>query len=222
MPNGAPVPEPTFRLVPTQFPPLGAFDDVSTPDDLLAVMQLEGWTNDRLVEARLNRLPRSQWVFGRPNASIVMAAFLHGAHNGNRFSGPEINAWYASLSQKTAIAEVAHHLRRHTINEGRPSGKMTFRSYAARLDGDAYIDIRGQKINRPDLYDRRSFDQSQAFGEQQRSAGHDGIIYDSLRHTTGANAVCYIPIKILDVVQQDHYEIQVYAATGRKPIVVRL
>lgn len=222
MPDGVPVDGPTYRLIPSQFPPIAAFDDVSSPDDLQAVMELEGWSNERLVEARLNRLPRSQWVYGQPNASIIMAAFLHGAPNGNRFSGPELNAWYASLSQKTAIAEVAHHLRRQTVNEGRPGGKMTFRSYGARLEGDDYFDIRGQQTNRPDLYNRRSFDQSQEFGKQRRLARHDGIIYDSLRHSAGVNVVCFVPTKILDVVQQDHFEVQVYADAGRKPIVVRL
>jgi len=222
MPDGVTVDEPTCRLIPSQFPPVGAFDDVSSPDDLQAVMELEGWTNERLVEARLNRLPRSQWVFGRPNASIVMAAFLHGAPNGNRFSGPALNAWYASLSLKTAIAEVAHHLRRQTVNEGQRSGKMTFRSYGARLEGDGYFDIRDQQANKPDIYNRRSFEQSQVFGEQQRSAGYDGVIYDSLRHSTGVNVVCFVPTRIIDVVQQDHFEVQVHADSGRKPIVIRL
>jgi hypothetical protein len=222
MPDGVAIAQPTFRLIPSQYPPVGAFDDVSSPDDLAAVMELEGWTNDRLVEVRLNRLPRAQWVYGRPNASIIMAAFLHGAPDGNRFSGPDLNAWYASLALKTAIAEVANHLRRQMINEGRQSDKMTFRSYGARLHGDNYIDIRGSQADRPDLYDRRSFAASQPFGGAQRAAGRDGIIYDSLRHAGGANIVCFVPTHVLDVTQQEHFEIQVYADPKRKPIVIRL
>ena len=222
MADGVPVHGPSYRLVPSRFPPIGAFDDVGSPDDLAAVMELEGWTNDRLVEARLNRLPRSQWVHGRPNASIVMAAFLHGAPEGNRFSGPELNAWYASLAERTAIAEVAHHLRRQTINEGRQSGRMTFRSYGARLDGADYADIRGRQTERPDLYDRRSFVRSQVFGERQRQGGRDGIIYDSLRHAAGVNVVCFVPTKVREVAQRDHFEIQVHADRNRRPIAIRL
>lgn len=222
MPDGVAITQPTFRLIPSQYPPIGAFDDVSSPEDLAAVMELEGWTNDRLVQVRLNRLPRAQWVYGRSNASIVMAAFLHGAPGGNRFTGPDLNAWYAGLTLKTAIAEVAHHLRRQTINEGRQSDKMTFRSYGARLDGHDYIDIRGRQAVRPDLYDRRSFVGSQTFGEVQRAAGRDGIIYDSLRHTGGVNAVCFVPTRVLDVAQEDHFEIHVHADPERKPIVIRL
>ena len=222
MPDGVSFRDPTFRLIPSRFPPVGAFDNVSSPGDLAAVMELAEWTNDRLVHARLNRLPRRQWVFGRANASIVMAAFLHAPPDGNRFSGRDLNAWYASLSQKTAIAEVAHHLRRQMIDEGRQSAKMTFRSYGARLDGEDTIDIRGRQSDRADLYDRRSFDQSQIFGEEQRAAGRDGIVYDSLRHSGGINVVCFFPAKVLDVEQQDHFEVQVFADANRKPLSIRL
>ena len=53
------VADPTFRLViPSRFPPIGAFETVSSADDLEAVMELEGWTNDRLVKERLARLSR--------------------------------------------------------------------------------------------------------------------------------------------------------------------
>ena len=73
----APAPRPAHRLIPSQFPPIGLFDTVATPADLAAVMDLAGWTNDRLVADRIARLPRDEWVYGRPNASIVMASFLH-------------------------------------------------------------------------------------------------------------------------------------------------
>jgi hypothetical protein len=41
-------------------------------------MELEGWTNDRLVPERLARLNKTEWAYGIPNASVVMASFLHG------------------------------------------------------------------------------------------------------------------------------------------------
>ena len=213
---------PSYRLVPSRFPPIDAFEGVASAEDLEAVMELEGWTNDRLVETRAARLPRRQWVFGRNNASVVMAAFLHGAPGGNRFTGPDLNAWYAGLSEKTAIAEVAHHLRRQALYEGRQQDRMTFRCYGARVTGANYRDIRGQQAERPDLYDRRSYDRSQIFGEAERAAGRDGLLYDSLRHAGGENVVCFDPTKILDVVQSDHFEVQVHVDPNRKTIAVRL
>jgi hypothetical protein len=91
-----PSPQPGHRLIPSQFLPIGLFDTVSTAADLSAVMELVGWTNDRLVADRIDRLPQSEWVYGTPNASIVMAAFLHVAPGGMRFNGPELGAWYAA------------------------------------------------------------------------------------------------------------------------------
>jgi hypothetical protein len=78
-------------------------------------MDLVGWTNDRLVVGRIARLPQSEWVYGVPNASIVMAAFLHFAPGGMRFNGPDLGAWYAADDIRTAAAEVGHHLRRETV-----------------------------------------------------------------------------------------------------------
>ncbi len=128
----APAPDPTFRLIPSRFPPIGLFDTVATAADLAAVMDLEGWTNDRLVAERVARLPRDEWVFGRPNASVVMAAFLHVAPGGMRFNGPDLGAWYAAASLTTAVVEVGHHLRREAVATAKSSLSRQYRTYTAR------------------------------------------------------------------------------------------
>lgn len=38
----------THRLIATRFPSHGIFDEISRPDDLSAIFDLESWTNDRL------------------------------------------------------------------------------------------------------------------------------------------------------------------------------
>lgn len=164
------IPEPTRRLIPSQYPPISAFDSVTQPDDLEAVMELEGWTNDRLVQERVARLPRDQWVYGVANASVVMAAFLHAAPAGGRFNSGELGAWYGAWTLKTALAEVAHHLRREAVYRRRPEMRLTYRLYTARLVGD-FLDIRGQGTARPDLYAPGDYRSSQAFGEAVRRAG---------------------------------------------------
>ena len=78
---------------------MSAFEAVGKAEDLAAVMELEGWTNDRLVAHRLRRLDPAEWVFGRSNASVVMAAFLHGGVEGSRFASPDLGAWYAAGSK---------------------------------------------------------------------------------------------------------------------------
>ena len=209
----------TFRLIPSRFPSINAFETISSADDLDAVFELEGWTNDRLVKERLARLPRNEWVYGpdSPNASIVMASFLHAAPTGMRFNGPELGAWYASEAINTAIIEVSHHLRREAHHSGVPEMRgHQYRTYSATLDG-AYEDIRGLQATRPALYAAGDYSASQPFGEDIRRTG-DGIVYDSVRHVGGVNVVAYRPRKIGNVTQRDHYELTV-PLVGR--IVVR-
>lgn len=206
----APAPQPSFRLIPSQFPPIGLFDTVSRAADLEAVMELAGWTNDRLVAERLGRLPRAEWAFGRANSSIVMAAFLHAAPDGGRFSGPDLGAWYGADTVETGVAEIAHHLRREAFARRVRTAKRRFRVYVSRIEG-RFVDLCGEDA--PELYDRRSYAASQAFGERQRAAGEDGVVYDSLRFAGGVAVCAFRPSKVLDVVQAQHLEVSVATDT---------
>jgi RES domain len=197
---------PTYRLIPSRYPPLSAFDSVTSADDLEAVMELEGWTNDRLVLERVSRLNKADWVYGVPNASVIMASFLHGGLQGLRFTSADLNGWYASLARRTAIAEVAHHLRREAVNMRVPSLTLQYRTYTAKLVG-AYQDIRGMATTRPELYRPDDYTASQVFGESIRASGGDGVVYDSIRHAGGANVVALRPRNVGDVVMGTHYEI---------------
>ncbi|WP_134494753.1 RES family NAD+ phosphorylase [Microvirga pakistanensis] len=216
----AAAPYPTYRLIPSRFPPIGLFDTVATAADLAAVMDLVGWTNDRLVASRIARLPHQEWVYGRPNASIVMAAFLHVSPAGMRFNSPELGAWYAAAEIETAAAEVGHHLRREALARNVSEMVRTYRSYSARLDG-LYRDIRGQQSQLADIYASDRYDASQRLGEAVRASRRDGIVYDSLRRRGGINIVAYRPTMVLDVVQADHFEIRV-SAVGRRIDVRKL
>lgn len=209
----AAAPQPAHRLIPSQFPPIGLFDTVTRAADLEAVMELAGWTNDRLVAERLGRLPPEQWVFGRPNASIVMAAFLHAPVNGARFSGPDLGAWYAAARIETAIAEVGHQLRREAFARQLPAASRRYRAYGCRLLG-RHHDIRG--LNDPALYSPTSYAAGQDFGEALRAAGADGVIYDSLHHQGGVAICAYRPSQVTEVVQGAHLDI---AVTVESPVI---
>ena len=203
-------PKPSHRLIPSRYPPIGLFDTVATTADVEAVMELAGWTNDRLVPERLHRLPESEWVHGRANSSIVLAAFLHVAPAGSRFNGPELGAWYASADVRTAAVEVAHHLRREAVARHVPELGRIYRSYTARLNGK-FRDVRGEA----ELHDPQSYEASQAFGEAERKVGSDGIVFDSVRLRGGINVAAFRPSKILDVVQAEHFELTVRADERR-------
>lgn len=211
-------PQPTYRLVPSRFPPIGLFDTVATAADAEAVMELAGWTNDRLVAERIDRLPREQWVYGRPNSSIVMAAFLHVAPGGMRFNGPDLGAWYASAEIATAVAEVGHHLRREAVARRMPAMRRIYRNYSAALLGD-YVDIRGRTADLTGLLAPDSYTAGQMFAEPLRREGHSGILYGSVRRRDGSNVTVWKPVNVTDVVQAEHFEISV--RTGERRIEVR-
>jgi hypothetical protein len=207
----APAPEPTYRLVPSKFPPIGLIDTVATAADMEVVLDLVGWTNDRLVAERASLLPRSEGVFGRPNSSVVMAAFLHVAPGGMRFNNNDVGAWYAAAETVTAIAEVAHHLRREAVATGLPTMSRTYRCYLADLAG-TYVDLRERGTEMPEIFATDSYAESQRFGETVRATDNAGILYASVRRTGGLNIVGYRPSLILNVRQGDHFEITVQAA----------
>jgi hypothetical protein len=209
-----PAPRPAHRLIPSQFPPIGLFDTVATAADLAAVMDLVGWTNDRLVGYRIARLPQAEWVYGVPNASIVMAAFLHVPPGGMRFNGSELGAWYAADDIRTAAAEVGHHLRRETVARNVATMIRTYRAYGATLLGD-YRDIRGQQAALADVYASERYDVAQKFGDEVRMSGGAGLLYHSLRRLNGTNVVAYRPRNVTNIVQTDHFEITVTAASRK-------
>ncbi|PKQ10582.1 MAG: hypothetical protein CVT70_18920 [Alphaproteobacteria bacterium HGW-Alphaproteobacteria-1] len=194
-------------MIPSRFPPIDAFETVMRPDDLAPVLELEGWTNDRLVAPRLRRLAKSEWVYGRANASVVMAAFLHGAPQGTRFAGPDLGAWYAASALETSVLEVVNGIRREIALSALQQKTEELREYTARLEG-AFVDIRG---TRPDLHDPdpASYPTSQVFGRAVRASRHAGIAYDSVRHVGGVNWVSYRPDQVRDVLQARHFRVVV-------------
>jgi hypothetical protein len=214
----APAPQPTHRLIPSRFLPIGLFDTVATAADLAAVMELAGWTNDGLVAERIARLPQAEWVYRRPNARIVMAAFLHVGPGGGRFNGVDLGAWYASAAPVTAAVEVAHHMRREAVARGVASMQRQFRQYSARAIG-AYLDIRGGQGVLAAVYAPDSYAAGQVLGEQIRASGQAGILYDSVRHVGGVNVVVHRPRNVVEVAQADHFEVRV--AAGNRRIEVR-
>ena len=53
------------RLVASRYPTVGLFDRVAAPDDVDAVIELEGRTNDRITSELgiLSAVPREEWVW---------------------------------------------------------------------------------------------------------------------------------------------------------------
>ncbi len=97
----------THRLIPSRYPSVGILDAVASAEDLEAVFELEGWTNDRISAelGLLHNVARAEGVVGRPLATVVMASFCHPRPTGGRFNDARRGAWYAAFALRTAHAE---------------------------------------------------------------------------------------------------------------------
>ena len=74
------------------------------------------------------------------------------------------------------LPRLVNHLRRETIARSIATMTRTYRAYAATLLGD-YLDIRGQKSRRSDVYASDRYDASQKLGVEVRAGGSAGLLY---------------------------------------------
>src|SRR5262249_11869528 len=148
-------------------PVAGILDRVANPDDLPFVVELESWTNDRISTELgiLHRIPRDEWVTGRPMSSVIMAAFCHPRIGGGRFNGEDRGAWYAGHDIETAHAEVVYHRGRELAEAGVTETRLEMRLYLADFRAE-FHDIRARTRANAPLHDADSYTASQAFARE--------------------------------------------------------
>jgi RES domain len=197
----------TCRLIPTRYPSVGPFDRVATAADVDAMIELEGWTNDRLSNelGLLHAVPKTEWVFNRPHASVVMAAFCHPRPTGARFTDSRRGAWYCSRTPATALAESAYHRTNELREVGHFDTRMQMRLYHADFSA-SFHDIRAENRSFAAFYQPDDYSQSQAFGRELFDAGSNGLVYRSVRHERGECVACFRPRLVLNVRVAAHYE----------------
>jgi len=193
----------THRLIPARYTDrdesvLGCLTD--DPDELNALFELEGATNDRLVgeAGLLPGITVRELVFGLSYSHIVNAAFTHANPFGSRFNGPERGAWYAAFARKTSELEMAYHKSRE-LQEVHWQEKETFSyvDFLADFRG-AFHDIRGDARFRSCL-DASSYKASQRLAGELLERGSAGVVYPSVRHEGGTCIVCFRPALVNNV-----------------------
>ena len=193
----------THRLIPSRY---GDRDEsvltrlTDDPDDLNALFELEGATNDRLLgEAGfLPGISVRELVFGLSYSHIVNAAFTHTRPLGNRFNGPERGAWYAAFSRQTSEMEVAYHKSKE-LQEIRWQQEETFIyvDFLADFRGK-FHDIRDDRAF-VDCLDQGSYTASQQLARELLEAGSGGVVYPSVRHKAGTCIACFRPALVNNV-----------------------
>ena len=196
----------THRLIPSRYPATGLLDTITSPADLDAIVELEGWTNDRLRAelGMIELIPQSDWVVGTPNASVIMAAFCHPSKDGCRFTDHALGAWYAAFSLATAHAEAAYHRRREFEEVGRTPMPVQMREYRAAFDA-RFHDVRPAR-RFPQLHRPGNYRASQRLAARLRRSGSHGMVYESVRHPGNDCLVAFRPKLVLRVRQGHHFE----------------
>jgi len=195
---------PSYRLVPSRFPPVGLFDRVARPEDLEFVLAAEQLTNDRLRDevGELSLVAPDERVSG-PGTTPIMAAFTHLNPEGSRFSDGTYGVYYAAREMATAAAESAHHREIFLARTSEAPGEIDMRSYLADIRADL-VELRRYGRRKPDLMHPASYAASQAFARAQRAKGAGGIVYDSVRHAGGQCVAIFRPKLVAPCKQGPH------------------
>ena len=179
-------------------------------DDLALLAQIEGATSSRLIAQERGRggLTAEELVHGVPHAVFINASFAYAKpREPNRFNPAERGAWYAALAVETCIAEVGFHLTKALADAGDFNAVVDYGEMLASMAG-VFGDLR-------QLPDHPSLDPNPAIGypagnavaAAARAAGHNGIIYPSVRHASGTCVVALWPNVVQSVVQGAMYRL---------------
>ena len=174
--------ERAHRLVPSHFPPINLFESVADPEDLDIIFEIEGLTNDRLMDdvGDLRRVPASERISGS-GSTPVMAAFTHVGY-ASRFTDGRDGVYYAGNSLDVAIAETRYHRERFLSATQEPDTEITMREYISMIQLPL-LDIRGDQYVA--LHHPTDYSAAQRFAHDQRKAGVKGLLYSSVRCAGG-------------------------------------
>lgn len=206
----------TYRIIPSLYPTISIFEDVTSPEDLENVLALEAATNPRLlVEAGELSLVRLEDRITGEGTTPIMAAFTH--TKPSRFSDGTYGVYYAAHDQDTAIAETAFHRARFIADAGLKSEIVDMRVYRASVAG-SFDDIR-TKGPHSKLYDpnvaRWAYAQQYARNLYERNHV-DGIAFRSVRRPQGECLAVFRPhcVSKCEIVRHLEYRFEDGQFTG--------
>lgn len=195
--------KPSYRIIPSRFPPVGLFDRVADPADLEAVYLVQNLTNPRIRQeiGEISLVPREERLSG-PGSTPIMAAFTHLNPSGSRFSDGSYGVFYAGVDLDTAIAETRYHRERFMAATEQPSMQIDMRVYLTDVDGELH-DIRGHK-NLTEVYDPNDYTAGRALGRALKEVNSSGIVYDSVRWRDGECVGIFRPLVLSNCRQGAH------------------
>lgn len=179
-------------------------------NELAILAEIEGATSGRLIaqERGYGGLPAEELVHGVPHAKFINASFAYAKpREPMRFNPAERGAWYAALIVQTCIAEVGYHLTKALEDAGDLNAVVEYGEMLASMAG-VFVDLTkrpGHASLDPDP--RRGYPAGNALAAASRAAGHNGIIYPSVRHFGGICIAALWPNAVQSVVQGAMYRL---------------
>ena len=165
-----------------------------------ALAEIEGGTNARLMAqaARSSIFPS-----GRPHANFVNAAFAYWRpRERNRFNDAGFGAWYAAFEKQTAVVEVICHISRELERIRHWNAAVEWSEMWASFAG-SYVDLRSvdppPDCLHPDV--EVGYPPGNTLARETRDAGHNGIVYRSVRDPGGTCLVALWPHAVQSVTQ---------------------
>ena len=208
----------THRLIPTKYSGESIPQTLSLPPKVLAdLSELDAATNERTIAegGGKSAIGPGELLYGVPEASIVNAAFSYHGPHGGRFHSPLRGAWYAGVELETSVAEVAFH-RRRFLEDARLTGQYAFeyRDFLADFSGQFhYLDsYELQACLQPNPIPQ-CYGASQALANALLYAGSNGIVYPSVRQSSGTCIACFRPALVFNPRRGQEYRITVGAGT---------
>jgi RES domain-containing protein len=173
-------------------------------DELALLAEIEGATSGRLIaeERGLGALTAAELVHGVPHAKFINASFAYAKpRQPMRFNPADRGAWYAALAVETCIREVGHHLTKALADAGDFNAVVEYGEMHASMSG-VFVDLRGHPKHdclNPDP--RVGYPAGNTVAAAARGAGHNGIIYPSVRHPGGTCLAALWPNVVQSVAQ---------------------
>jgi RES domain-containing protein len=179
-------------------------------DELALLSEIEGATSGRLIaeERGSGGLSAAELVHGVPHAKFINASFAYAKpREPMRFNPADRGAWYSALDVETCIAEVGHHLTNALADANDFNTVVEYSEMLASMAG-VFVDLR-QVPDHPSLDPDPAlgYPAGNAIAAVARAAGHNGIIYPSVRHAGEPCVAALWPNVVQSVVQGAMYRL---------------
>lgn len=194
----------SYRIIRSIYPAVDLFEDISDPADWEALASAESKTNPRVWDqiGNMALVPPERRVGGE-GASLLMAPFFHcSIHRPGRFSDGSFGVYYAANDEEAAIREVAyHHGTAMAATSEREGWTSQFRVLVGSVDAELH-----NVSHVPDVLDPADYAAAQKIGHALRAQGSNGVLYPSVRASSGLCVGVFWPDVLPIPVQGDHYD----------------